>query len=66
MKTLLIGLLIGISSLAVAQDTVVVGGMVFHCDNQCIVTVGPNGNISVRDSQGGRVRGSFQVPPGDH
>lgn len=50
-----------VSLAAGATDSVTVNGRTTTCDNQCVVTVGPNGTWSVRDCCGSRIHVRFQT-----
>lgn len=64
---LAIASLVGVSK-AFATGTVVVNGNTFVCQNSCVVSSNPNGQLSVRDSKYGWVSmivkgpGTIMVP----
>jgi hypothetical protein len=44
---------------AYAAQSVTINGRTHTCTNQCVVTTKPNGDYTVTDSEGGRVRVSY-------
>lgn len=39
-----------------AEDSVIIGGTVYTCQNTCVVTITPNGGYMVTDSDGGYIK----------